>query len=159
MIHEFRHLHMSAELACEFLAVFSRMEYALKVSGYTIDRTNRVEANWDRFANEINELFLKAADGELKESVDYLLKSPPRKQVIRAKVLMFDDQKIDDAQTVAQQCILMIRTVRNNLFHGGKMLPDGELEEGRNQRLVFYSLVIMKACSVFNREVRRNYER
>lgn len=28
----FHHLHMSAELACEFLAVFSKMEYALKAT-------------------------------------------------------------------------------------------------------------------------------
>lgn len=34
MSDPFRHLHMPAELACEFLAVFSRMEYALKATEY-----------------------------------------------------------------------------------------------------------------------------
>ncbi len=28
----FRHLHMPANLVCEFLAVFSRMEYVLKAT-------------------------------------------------------------------------------------------------------------------------------
>ena len=47
----FRHLHMPPELACEFLAVFSRMEYALKATRFQDGNEDRVSASWNRFAN------------------------------------------------------------------------------------------------------------
>ena len=46
MSDAFRHLHMAPEQACKFLAVFSRMEYALKASLlYTRSRDSSVDAN------------------------------------------------------------------------------------------------------------------
>jgi hypothetical protein len=55
-----------------------------------------------------------------------MLASPPRKQVLRDTGLDFEEQVIDGNQARAQQTLLMARTVRNNLFHGGKFLPNGE---------------------------------
>lgn len=51
----FRHLHMPAELTCEFLAFFSRMEYALKATNYAAENEGKVTKLWDRFANAIGE--------------------------------------------------------------------------------------------------------
>lgn len=130
----FRHLHMPAELACEFLAVFSRMEYALKATGYASPNEGKVIATWDKFANEIDEAFGQVVDEELTIAVDYLLNDPPRKQVMKNGALAFEDRVVDGQQRRAQQALLMVRTVRNNLFHGGKYLPHGEREQGRNHK-------------------------
>ena len=51
----FRHLHIPHELACNFLSVFSRIEYALKSTGFAIGDNKSVEPAWDIFANEIDE--------------------------------------------------------------------------------------------------------
>ena len=157
----FRHLHMPRELACEFLAVFSRMEYALKATpAYVGGDENRVDALWDRFANEINGAFeaISREDKEFWEAVDYLLSRPPRKQVLRDAVLTFKDKVIDQNQRKAQQTLLMVRTVRNNLFHGGKHYPDGEREQGRNELLVRHSLEILKRSSSLSPDVRQRYD-
>lgn len=154
----FRHLHMPAELACEFLAVFSRMEYALKATVFATENEGKVTAPWDRFANEIDEAFAQVTDEEFAAAVDYLLTHPPRKQVRKDGVLTFENQVIDENQRRAQQALLMVRTVRNNLFHGGKYLPAGEVETGRNRQLVECSLTILKHCIGLNELVGRCYE-
>lgn len=157
----FRHLHMPRELACEFLAAFSRMEYALKATPpYVAGDENRVDALWDRFANAIDAAFaaIPQEDKPFWEAVDYLLNHPPRKQVLQDGVLTFKDQVIDQNQTQAQQTLLMVRTVRNNLFHGGKHYPDGERESGRNERLVKSSLEILNRSSALHPEVQQRYD-
>jgi hypothetical protein len=153
----FRHLHMPGTLACEFLAVFSRTEYALKVSGYAIG-TNKVEAWWDRFANDNEAAFNAIKEQIFCDAVNYLLTSPPRKQVLNGNVLTFANQVIDKKQGNAQQVFLMIRTVRNNLFHGGKFLPYGEHETGRNEKLVASALTVLKRCLSLNATVQQSYE-
>ncbi|MEJ1359658.1 MAG: hypothetical protein RPU64_04020 [Candidatus Sedimenticola sp. (ex Thyasira tokunagai)] len=158
MIDTFRHLHMPAELACELFAVFSRMEYALKATAYASENGGKVTASWDRFANEIDDAFGQVADDEFIAAVDYILTYPPRKQVRNDGVLTFESQVIDVNQTRAQQTLLMVRTVRNNLFHGGKHLPNGEEETGRNSQLVDYSLKILKYCIRLNDRVMQFYE-
>jgi hypothetical protein len=157
MADVFRHLHMPANLACEFLAVFSRMEYALKVSGYAIG-TSKVDAWWDKFANDVEAGFNAVKGEDFLNAVGYISAAPPRKQILKDNVLTFTDQAIDKKQGTAQQVLLMVRTVRNNLFHGGKFLPDGEQEIGRNERLVASSLIVLKRCVTLNDKVHQSYD-
>jgi len=159
MNQEFQHLHMPVELAIEFIAVFSRMEHALKSTKYAIGNESRVDPAWDRFSNDINAEFQNIKEEQLTQAVSFLLTEPPKKQVIVGTRVGFVDQVIDPNQKTTQQLIRMVRTVRNNLFHGGKYLPNGEVEEGRNQRLVEASLLVLKACVRLNEEVKSSYER
>jgi hypothetical protein len=160
MTEPLSHLHMPPRLAFEFLAVFSRMEYALKATGtYAMDGgRGKAAANWDTFANRIDKMFCALADQDLKVAVDYLLNKPPRKQVYEKGTVRFRDQKIDKAQATTQQTLLMVRTVRNNLFHGGKYLVGDEKEAGRNEALVTHSLRVLEACFPLDESVRANYE-
>ncbi len=160
MNNEFRHLHMPSELACEFLAVFARMEYALKATRFAVGDGGAVSANWDRFANEANRHFHAEASEDLRGAVEYLWINPPRKQVLTEdRRVKFCDFSIDQNQRKLQQLLLMVRSVRNNLFHGGKHLPDGEMEPGRNEQLVRSSLVILRSCAQLVADVRESYER
>ena len=119
-----------------------------------------VSACWDRFANEANERFDANVNEELQEAVNYLWNQPPRKQVLEEnQQVRFRDFTIDPAQRRLQQLLLMVRTVRNNLFHGGKHLPLGEVEPGRNESLVRSSLVVLRVCSELIPDVRESYER
>ena len=47
-------LHMPEELACEFLAVFSRFEYALKSTGYAEGNGDSLRAAWNRFGRDVD---------------------------------------------------------------------------------------------------------
>lgn len=154
----FRHLHMPAELAVQFQAAFSRMEYALKLGGFPMGGEAKVEPNWDLFANTVNEAFMAIADADLVEAREFLLHHPPRKQVLKDGHVTFIDQVADAKQRPTQQVLLMVRTVRNNLFHGGKFLPNGEQEPGRNERLVRHGLRVLLACSVLHERVHMNFE-
>lgn len=159
MDNAFRHLHMPGELACEFLAVFARMEYALKATRFAIGNGGGVSASWDRFANEVDEHFYAEASEDLSGAVEYLWNSPPRKQVLTEdNRVTFCDFVIDPDQCELQQLLLMVRTVRNNLFHGGKHLPGGEMEPGRNEALVRSSLVVLRECAQRVADVRESYE-
>lgn len=156
----FRHLHMPSELACEFLAIFARMEYALKATRFATGNGINVSASWDKFANEADRSFHADTSKNLKEAVDYLWNCPPRKQFRNGDGrVRFQNFEIDLKQRKLQQLILMVRTVRNNLFHGGKHLPDGESEPGRNERLVCSSLVLLRECTQLVEDVRMAYER
>ncbi|WP_137169898.1 hypothetical protein [Marinomonas sp. FW-1] len=155
----FQHLHMSADLAIEFMATFSRMEHALKSTGYVLGYEGKVEPSWDQFANEIHEQFDQLASEELVAAKNLLLNSPPRKQVLQRGQVIFQEQVLDQNQRTTQQIIRFVRTVRNNLFHGGKFLPTGEVESGRNEALVKSSLKIIKACIEVNERVKQSYER
>ncbi|MBK6894981.1 MAG: hypothetical protein IPH06_13605 [Alphaproteobacteria bacterium] len=138
------------------------MEYALKATPcYVAGDENRADALWDRFANDIENAFcaIPKADHSFWEAATYLLDHPPRKQVLQDGALMFKDQVIDQSQKRAQQTLLMVRTVRNNLFHGGKHYPNGEQELGRNERLVSSALLVLKRSSSLCPEVRERYER
>ena len=131
-----RHL---PKTAISFSAIFARFEYALKRSGYILDKGQRVEADWDRFANELGVTFWD----EVRNSGDagILIARPPRKQAVA------EDGGLDwrEAQPVGnvQELLGAVRRVRNNLFHGDKYLgPDWD--SSRNERLVIESRAVLE---------------
>jgi hypothetical protein len=149
---------MPHELAIHFMAAFSRAEYALKSTSYADGDKNRVVPAWDRYANEIHEKFIEIKNEKVIENAEFLLTYPPRKQTLSNGRLKYVKREIDHDQKSTQQLLLMVRTVRNNLFHGGKFLPDGEVETGRNQKLVEASLSVLLACISLNQKVYESYE-
>ena len=154
----FEHLHVRPELAMEFMAVFSRVEYALKSTRYAVGNDSRVDAAWDRFANDINDNFLNIQVPRLTQATNFLLSKPPRKQVLDGNRIKFIDQTVDPNQSPAQQILRFVRTVRNNLFHGGKYLPFGENEQGRNQKLVESALIVLQFCVEIDPDVSTSYQ-
>ena len=156
----FRHLHMPYELACEFFAVFSRMEYALKATRFPAGNDRHVYADWEAFANEANRQFHSSMSKELKDAVAYLRDAPPKKQMLNEMhQVRFVDFPHEEHRCELDQLLLMVRCVRNNLFHGGKHLPDGEKVPGRNEVLVKHALTIIKVCISILPDVKESYER
>lgn len=140
------------------MVTFSRMEYALKAAGYVLGNEQKIESDWDRFANEIHEQFSQIETQEIMEAKIFLLSNPPRKQVLKNAQLFFQNQIVDHHQRNTQQLIRFVRTVRNNLFHGGKYIIADEQEIGRNEALVNASLLVLKTCIELNAMVRQHYE-
>jgi hypothetical protein len=59
-----------------------------------------------------------------------------------------------------QFTIACVRTVRNNLFHGGKFpMPVGPVDDvAHNTELVSSSLRVLRACLRFDSDVRASFE-
>jgi len=145
-------------LLVEFLRVFSRFEYALKSTAFAQGDERRVDPNWDDFARTIREDFDAIQDPEFVEAVDYLLSQPPKKQVLDGKRLGWRSAPPDRNVSRTEQTLLMVRRVRNNLFHGGKRLHDYTEDTARDVRLVDCALRVLGQCVRLLPEVREAYE-
>jgi hypothetical protein len=142
----FVHLAVDPQLACAFLGVFARFEYALKAAEFLQGDDNNAEPDWSSFARSIAEPFTAAQEAELSHAVAYLLDQPPRKQVILDGRLEWRAAPPDNNLSRAEQVFLMVRRVRNNLFHGGKFLPPEGNNHDRDQLLVHHALAVLQAC-------------
>ncbi len=152
----FEHLQFSGELACEFFGVFSRFEFALKENGYwRSGRSAAAEPNWDKFAGEIANSFQQGQSAEVAAALTYLVNEPPMRQIIENNSVSWRPTIFPNASQ-AHKAFLAIRTVRNNLFHGGKHTPHSP--PGRDEELVKASLVVLKHCLSLHKGLRSDYE-
>lgn len=139
----------------EFFAVFARCEYALKCSGYgRAGYHGAVEPNWSRFASDLGETFFQRMKSS--DAAQVLLEQPPKKQVLgqNGKLAWRDAQPPKDGH----ELLNAVKTVRNNLFHGGKF-PDGhERDAARNEKLLQASLFVIKHAISANPQVRDAFE-
>ncbi len=126
--------------AVQFFKVFSRMEYALKASGYN-NGDGAAEANWKKFALAVEPSLSSPPAGEISESISFLLNEPPKKQFIAGGVLEWRHTPANTGNT-ADDLFVYIRRVRNNLFHGGKFNGHWFAPE-RSEKLMGASLAIM----------------
>lgn len=144
---EFRfNQHADPELVYRFLAVFSRFEYALKLSpGLAKGDRSKVEADWDKFADFLSGHFERERTPELKTATDYLLDEPPQKQVLRGTALDWVPGLIAD-KTDLEALLLYVRRMRNNLFHGGKSQDKSPMQVDRNAALLSHGLTVLAEC-------------
>jgi hypothetical protein len=147
--------HLDHELMFTFFAAFSRFEYALKAAGLRREKNGAAEPDWDRFAKEIVEAFGErvAVDDFLKSAVEALVSNPPRKQRDNLSWAIVEHQ--GDAFGAAN-VLLIVRRVRNNLFHGGKAMRQGA-DGARDDQLVKNALVVLDRALVCHDLVRERF--
>ena len=154
----FPRIPIPERLALEFLGTFARCEYALKRSGFAKGGANSVEADWDAFARAVDWQFRRVQDDGFREAVNFLLAEPPRKQIIKNGRVDWKKSPPDPKMPKAQQCLLMVRRVRNNLFHGAKVWSPEYGNRLRDIHLLKASLAVLKQCVPLNADVRVAYE-
>lgn len=141
------------KLTYEFLGTFARFEYALKESGFAKGSAASVEPTWDAFATSIDWHFRRVADPDFKAAVEFLLNEPPRKQVLLGVAIVWKESPPRRTLPKAQQVLLMVRRVRNNLFHGAKVWSTEYGNRDRDIKLVEASLTVLKHCTLLNARV------
>lgn len=146
----FSFINIPKELVCEFFAVFSRFEFALKESGY-VKGEGRASPDWKRFAQEST--LEVAGDSPLAISMGYLIAYPPQIQMPNLK---WKDLALQ-GKTDRAKALESVQRVRNNLFHGGKHPPLSA--PGRDTELVQASLAILYAVLEQNDQIRSDYEK
>lgn len=158
MTRIFPQFRIPERLALEFLGTFARCEHALKCSGFAKGGTKAVEADWDSFAHDVDWHFRRLNNSDFHAAVDFLLSEPPRKQVLRNGHLEWKQAPPDPKLPKAQQTLLMVRRVRNNLFHGTKVWSPEYGNRPRDIRLLNAGLVVLKQCVRLNGQVQIAYE-
>ena len=100
----------------KFFYYFSRFEFVLKKNGYYFhpNRSNRANVDWNRFLDDNHKGYV------LSKSAVQLIAERPRQQIVDNQNLSFEDVRFADGESDLVKVGTLIKTVRNNLFHGGK---------------------------------------
>ena len=87
-----------------------------------------------------------------EDAVAYLSAQPPKKQVILNGKLDWSEVKQGDGEGSSDYILRLVRTVRNNLFHGGKFPnPTGPMADtARDRALLENCLVILNECALMD---------
>jgi hypothetical protein len=103
-------------LIYEFFFKFSRFEFALKEYKYRKPgRFNKnAEPDWKSFIKDFEKVYTP------DEFADQLLTLPPRRQIIKNGNLDWEDLSFNETDSLLKKVAISIKTIRNNLFHGGK---------------------------------------
>ncbi len=142
-------------LIYEFFVTFSRFEFALKASGFAKGDVTRVKPDWDKFTSIIEENFENAIKTKtVSRAIEYLTNHPPKRQNYANGVLGWKaiDQHTDGS--IVFHLSSSIRTIRNNLFHGGKFNGIYEKDTSRNYLLLKHSIAVLDFWLEFNNSVK-----
>ena len=132
---------LDKDLVLAFFSSFSYLECCLKKCGYAKNSQSRIEIYWDRFCEEHKMVFT----GLDSKMITYFEKKSPQKQIISdcGELAWTDDAYSGEFNF--ERLLVLVRRVRNNLFHGGKYnIPVEEL--ARNDDLLRYSLSVVINC-------------
>jgi hypothetical protein len=148
-------LGLDKDLVCEFLLCFSRFEYALKRAGFVAGDEREAKPAWDTFGDSLRGRFSSVTAPEFVHAVELLDFAPPQKQVLKDGQLGWIDNKKDLSESQEKWVLRLVRTVRNNLFHGGKypgtIVPNPE----RDQQLLRACLTVLEHALVLSPKVKR----
>lgn len=128
------------EEVCDFFENWARFEYALKRAGYVVARRDgegEPVITRGRFSRAIERRYVEEPRSEFAAAVAYLSAHPPKRQQLNsAGDIVWAELTFAPGDSRAWRLLLYLRTVRNNLFHGGKF-NDQEVEDPiRDLRLI-----------------------
>ncbi len=139
------------DLIYNFFFSFSRFEFALKETGYrNRDRYKTAVPDWKRFINDHENHY------EIDESARRLIDHPPRKQILNDNMLIWQDITFNRMSDLKKMS-LIVKTIRNNLFHGGK---HGERSWDDPLKVTFLlqnSIVVINKFSELNTDLKSHY--
>jgi hypothetical protein len=103
-------------LAFDFFYWFSRFEFALKEARFLKSSKigAKAEVDWETFIEKYS------GNYRLTLAANALIDAKPQRQIVGAAELSFDDVCFRPGSSDLKRVVVLARTVRNNLFHGGK---------------------------------------
>ncbi|MFZ3081363.1 hypothetical protein [Rhodoferax ferrireducens] len=104
-------------LAFNFFYWFSRFEYALKENEFLKCHVggSRAEPGWDEFVTKFETNYTPS------EQAYALLKASPEAQVVAENnQLAWKAVDLSNCKSELEKVVRLLKTIRNNLFHGGK---------------------------------------
>lgn len=125
--------------AFEFFYWFSRFEFALKENSYLKGKADgrRAEPDWNGFIQDWQESYVITPEAES------LLASPPEIQIVTREGLAWKPVSLEGCHSDLDKVVRLIKTVRNNLFHGGKHGNSGWDDPDRTAKLLSASKAVL----------------
>jgi hypothetical protein len=138
---------LDRDLVLDFFWRFSVFECALKREGFLrASRNDAAEPDWPRFAESILGRFGEVRAAGFNEAVRTLTASSPRRQVVRDSRLVWEELTRQPNDCEEAFILRLVKTSRNNLFHGGKY-PDGPVAEvARDRAILRAALKVLEGC-------------
>jgi hypothetical protein len=127
------------DLAFNFFYWFSRFEFVLKERHFLKNDTigARADPSWDKFAKAYRESYKLTSAGQA------LLDERPKRQIVAVPELGFEDVPFSPNTADLDKVIALAKTVRNNLFHGGKHGYDQWDDPKRMRRLLDLTITVL----------------
>ncbi|WP_104041654.1 hypothetical protein [Vibrio hyugaensis] len=102
-------------LVYKFFLQFSRLEFALKESGFvTSGQRNSAQPDWNAFIEKYESNY------QLDKIEAELMGNPPLKQEFKAGKVTWEKFDFPPKASELKNLVFALKTMRNNLFHGGK---------------------------------------
>ena len=138
-----------------FLALFSRLECALKRSGFARSGAQgQAEPDWKAFAESLAQALASVRLADFIAAREYLVSHPPNRQVIEAGGIVWKENPRRPSETDTMYLLRVVRDVRNNLFHGGKY-HEGPIEEiARDRKLIDQATTVLEVVVELDGKVR-----
>lgn len=149
--------HLGRELLLEFYWTYSALEYGLKRGGFLRSSHDGVASpDWNRFGVALRGSFTHVASPDFHQAVTEIAELSPRRQVVRNGQLAWAAAQPRGADSVEEYTLKLLRTVRNNLFHGGKYPDATAAELSRDRTILRVSVVVLGALPAMHPEVARH---
>ncbi|QDD66652.1 hypothetical protein EJD96_22035 [Herbaspirillum seropedicae] len=142
------------ELAFNFFWSFSRFEFALKENHFAKPYRHEVaQPDWDTFIDSAESTYRMNAEAY------ELLAAPPDVQTLEGTQLSWRPLNLARVESDLGKVVLVIKTIRNNLFHGGKHDAAGWDDPARVHFLLSKATKVLEelAESHFNNDFIRIY--
>lgn len=139
----------------EFFYWFSRFEFALKENKFLKNKKpgSKAEPSWRAFKEEYMASYVSSVEAQR------LITLHPKRQIV------IENQKLDWIPVGVDHCnndlcevIAMLKTIRNNLFHGGKHGDADVDSKDRNLELLKISKVVLDQLVALS-ELEADYQR
>lgn len=121
------------DLAFDFFYWFSRFEFSLKenklLKRYGVG--DNAEPGWDKFVEKYKRTFRQTDESRM-----LLELNPKRQKVGENSDLEWKNVGLDDCDSHLCKVVRLLKTIRNNLFHGGKHGAEGWDDPERTKELL-----------------------
>lgn len=139
----------------EFILIFTRAEFALKQARLLLTPNGLAQPSWNAFADALGNAFWQHVRNS--GNANTLINARPHAQFAHNNVVNWEiiDQVVD-----ARSLFVAVKTVRNNLVHGGKhFMPDDPPDDPeRNGRLIAEARWVLLQALERHDEVRAAFE-
>ncbi len=140
----------------EFFWSFSVFECALKREGFLQKGAqDKAEPHWGKFGKSLKGRFDPEPIPGFGEAVERLKNLSPQRQVVEDGQLRWRPVTKRSGESDEQYVLDLLKTVRNNLFHGGKY-PDGPIAEvSRDREILGAAKTVLRACYELHPGIKR----
>lgn len=127
-------------LAFDFFYWFSRFEFALKEKRFLKNEAigARAQPDWEKFVTAHRAAY------SVSPAASALLAEGPRRQIVGDAEHGFEDVPFPPNTADLDRVVVFAKTVRNNLFHGGKHGHDQWDDLHRMRRLLELTIIVLR---------------